>query len=161
MNRDREPEPLTPAVREQLARAIHERYRRNQRDRKPASDPAMQPWDTLAETLKHSNRDQAADIANKLGAIGCRITPAGERPAAPPFTRDELERLAMLEHARWVAERREAGWMPGPRKDVDRKLTPYLVPWDELTEIVREVDRDAVRAIPDVLAEAGLQISRA
>jgi len=153
-------EPLTPSVREQIARAIHERYRRNQRDRKPATDPAMKEWDELAETLKHSNREQAADIGAKLRAIGCGVAPSRGAKPAVPFTAEELERLAILEHERWVAERRAAGWTLGPVKDVERKTTPYLVSWEELAEEIREYDREAVRAIPEVLAEAGLMMIR-
>lgn len=151
---------LSVEVRDRIARAIHERYRRNQRDRKPADDPAMLPWDELAETLRHSNRDQAADIWKKVQAVGCRIAPADGIAVAAVLTEAELERLAVLEHERWVGERRSSGWTFGPVKDAERKVTPYLVGWDELSEEIREYDREAVRAIPEVLAEAGLAIHR-
>ena len=35
-------------------------------------------------------------------------------------------------------ERAEAGWSPGPVKDFARKITPYLIPWVELSEEMRE-----------------------
>ena len=38
--------------------------------------------------------------------------------------------------------------------------TPYLVPWESLEEDVRELDRQFVRALPDVLADAGLLLRR-
>lgn len=145
---------------ERIARAIHERYRRNQQERKPGNDPAMRPWEDLPETLKHSNREQAADIANKLRAIGCTIAPAGGGPVVTAFTRDEIGRLAEQEHDRWVSERQTAGWTLGPRKDVERRISPYLVSWEKLAEEIREYDREAVRAIPELLAEAGLEIRR-
>lgn len=157
---NRSPMTSIPAdLHEPIARAIHERYRRNQRDRKPPADPSMNPWETLAETLKNSNRDQAIDIGMKLDAIGCRVAPASDGAAAT-FTSAELERLATLEHDRWVAERSRAGWTLGPVKDVELKRSPYLVPWEELAEEIREYDREAVRAIPEVLAEAGLVMAR-
>lgn len=145
---------------ERIARGIHERYLKHQQGRKPETDPAMQPWEQLPESLKQSNRAQAADIEQKLRAIGCGIGPASREPAAMSFRPEELERLAVLEHERWVAERRAAGWAPGPVKDVERKLTPYLILWEELTEEIREYDREAVRAIPELLAEAGFEIRR-
>ncbi len=160
MTREGSPEYLSAEVRERIARAIHERYRHNQRDRKPASDASMRSWEDLAETLRHSNRDQAADIVAKLHAIGCRIGPAGNHAPAVTFTSDEIDRLGVMEHARWVAERRAAGWTQGPVKDVERKVTPYLVGWDELAEDIREYDREAVRAIPGILTEAGFAIFR-
>jgi hypothetical protein len=45
-------------------------------------------------------------------------------------------------------------------KDNSRKLHPDLVDWGYLSEESREKDRSAVRAIPEHLAEAGLQIIR-
>lgn len=40
------------------------------------------------------------------------------------------------------------------------RTSPYLVPWEELDEDVREVDRQFVRALPAVLADAGLVLRR-
>ena len=68
--------------------------------------------------------------------------------------------MARLEHERWVVERRLAGWLSGPQRDPDHKITPYLVPYDELTDDVKEWDREAVRAIPDVLALAKFEVYR-
>ncbi len=153
--------PLPDGLREKIARAIHDRYRQHQSGRKPATDPAMQPWENLTETLRESNRAQAADLGAKLQAIGYRIAPASS--ATPPltFTPEEFERLAILEHERWVTERLQAGWTQGPVRDVERKITPYLVSWEELAEEIREYDREAVRVIPELLAEAGLAAVRA
>ena len=142
---------LTSEQIERIAGAIHERYRRNH-------DPSIQPWESLPESLKHSNRSQAAAIPEKAASIGCRIGSLNGPPVS--FTPAELDRLARAEHERWVRERREAGWTSAPVKDVARKQTPYLVSWDELSEEVRELDRDAVRGIAEVLAGAGLGLYR-
>ncbi|MGQ0701879.1 MAG: RyR domain-containing protein [Gemmatimonadales bacterium] len=149
------------AALERIAQAIHARYLANQRDRKPPSDPAMQPWEALSETLKESNRDQARDIGNKLEAIRCRIVPLDGSGPLTGLTAGEVEHLSILEHERWVEERRRAGWTLGPVRDLERKVTPYLVSWEELAEEIREYDREAVRAIPEVLAEAGFAMVRA
>jgi len=143
--------PLTSGQIELIAYAIHERYRRNH-------DPSIQPWETLPESLKQSNRAQAAAIPEKVASIGCRIGPLNGPPAS--FSPAELERLAQAEHERWVTERREAGWTSAPVKDVAKKQTPYLVSWDDLAEEVRELDRDAVRGMADVLGVAGLGLYR-
>lgn len=142
---------LTSEQIERVAGAIHERYRRNH-------DPSIQPWESLPESLKHSNRSQAATIPEKAASIGCRIGPLNGPPVT--FTSPELDRLARAEHERWVRERREAGWTSAPVKDVVRKQTPHLVSWDDLNEDVRELDRDAVRGIAEVLAAAGLGLYR-
>jgi hypothetical protein len=152
---------LSAQDRERVARAIHENYRRDQAGRKPAGDPALAPWGELPEQLRDSNRDQADHIVEKLEAIGCTVEPARDGAAAPfSFTQAEIERLAELEHDRWVAERRAAGWTQGVERDVANKVTPYLVSWDELSEEVREWDREPVRRIPELLAGVGLEIRR-
>jgi hypothetical protein len=150
-------------ITEDLARAIHEDYVRRARDEgKGPTGPSVVVWDRLPETLKRSNRDQAADIEAKLAAIGCSVEPAGGRPEpVTELSPDEVELLARMEHDRWLRERRADGWTLAETKDVERKTTPYLVPWEELPEGVRDFDRDAVRAIPRLVARAGLRIVRA
>ncbi|MBI4870683.1 MAG: hypothetical protein HY814_03860 [Candidatus Riflebacteria bacterium] len=149
------------AVREVLARANHEEYLQNQKDKKPPTDPSMQPWEELPESLKESNRSHAAHIPVKLALVSCDFSPVppGREPVPFEFTAEEVELLARVEHDRWVAERLEAGWRPGPRDPV-QKTTPYLVGWDALTEEVREWDRQPVRALPKFLAKAGFEVYR-
>lgn len=43
-------------------------------------------------------------------------------------------------HNRWVAMRRREGWKYGPVKDPARKITPWLVDYQELTESERAKD---------------------
>jgi len=73
------------------------------------------------------------------------------------FTDAELEQMAELEHERWLAERKRLGWSLGSRDD-EARTHPSLVPWAELPEAEREKDREAVRAIPGLLASVGWAI---
>ena len=148
--------------REIMARAIHERYRESQLGLKPPDDPAMQPWEALAEHLRESNRQQADKIEATLRQIGCGMRPAAGRAPAPfRFTDEEVEVMASMAREHWVAERRRAGWVSGPERDVARKITPYLdLSYADLPEDVKEWDRQAVRAIPEVLAAAELEVYR-
>ncbi len=156
-----EPVSMQSNRREVLGRAIHERYRQNQRGIKSPDDPAMQPWETLAEHLRESNRQQGDDIEATLQHISCGVRAAvGPAPVPFVFTNEEIEAMAALAHEHWMAERRRAGWRSGPQRDAERKITPYLIPYAELTEDVKEWDRQAVRAIPEVLAAAGLEVHR-
>jgi hypothetical protein len=41
-----------------------------------------------------------------------------------------------------------------------KKISPYLVGWSELPEDMKERDRQAVRKIPEFLANVGLDIQR-
>jgi hypothetical protein len=126
----------------------------------PKDDPSLRAWEELDESLRVSNRDQAGDIGRKLAAIGCEAVPAEQASEPVQFEPGEIEMLARLEHARWVEERLGQGWRPGSRRDVAEKRSPYLVPWEELSENVRDLDRDSVRAIPRLLGEAGLLVVR-
>jgi len=156
------PELLFAGDHEIIARAMHEEYVRNQQTKDDEADTntALAPWDQLSDDLKESNRAQAAHIGMKLSAVGCELSPltawdAEQFTFAPP----ELEKLAQLEHERFVEERIGAGWRLGTR-DPDRKRSPYLVPWIELEEEVRDLDRLFIRGLPKFLARAGFQIVR-
>ncbi len=142
---------------EKIARALHEKYRRDQKGRKSEDDPAMQPWEQLDETLRESNRAAARDIPAKLEAMGYDFdAPKGDvKPVS--FSDDELERLAKMEHERWNRERIAAGWKLGPR-DSKKKRSPYLVSWDRVSNDVKKWDREAVQGIPQAMADAGFRI---
>lgn len=148
---------------ETLAQAIHDDYvRRRRREGVLADDdPSVQAWHELPETLQRSNREQAADISRKLAAIGCEIAPSQAGPAQQMrLEPGEVELLARMEHDRWTEERVRQGWRWGPERDVAGKRSPGLVGWSELPEDLRELDRDTVRAIPALLAHAGLAVLR-
>jgi hypothetical protein len=150
----------TEADREKLARAIHESYRENNAGEKPEDDPSMAPWERLLEDLRESNRLQADHIQVKLRAIGCGFASAtGEGPVLMEFTDGEIEVMAMIEHDRFVSERSNRGWSLGPR-DPEKKTTPYLVAYKDLAEEIKELDRQAVRQIPRLLATAGFEMHR-
>jgi hypothetical protein len=145
-------------ARELLARALHARYLEA---RGPAeSAPLAVPWQELDETGRDYNRASVDHIAVKLARIGCRIAPQAAGAAAVELTDEDVELMARVEHERWVDERVAAGWSAGARDD-DRQVHPGLVPWSDLPETEREKDRDVVRLIPALLAEAGYVAVRA
>lgn len=148
---------------EEIARAVHEHYQQTAHagDASAGVEPSLMPWTALPESLKRSNRRQADHIFAKLDAIGCALAPYDPGVPEPfSFEPSEVEKLARMEHDRWAEEREEDGWVIGSRKDVERKITPYLAPWKELDEEIRELDRNAVRHLPDLVAMADLMIVR-
>lgn len=156
-----EPEVLLAGTHELIARALHRAYLDAHAQPTAEADASLRPWAELPEALRDSNRDHAAHVAVKLAAVGDSIGPLVDWDGAQrPFEPDELETMARLEHDRWSAERRRAGWSPGPRDPV-RHTTPYLVPWEALSEEMREQDRMFVRQLPELLASVGLQVRRA
>jgi hypothetical protein len=147
---------------EQLARAIHSAYVAMEaaKGNTAAANPSMVPWERLPENLQQANVSQAADIGVKMDAIGAVIIPLSA--AAPPFTftGDEIERLARMEHDRWMRERAANGWKYGQQRDNDRKLHPDLVDWAHLSDEAKAKDRNAIRTLPETLDDAGFQILR-
>jgi hypothetical protein len=154
---------LTPDDREDLARRAHDEYLKSQKRPRLTKDPSQSNWDELPDSLKASNRSQIDHLEEKLRAVHLRIrrVEPGERARIANFTddqyRERVELMAEMEHGRWNAERVFGGWTLG-EKDVEAKRSPYLLPWCELPPQVQEWDRDAIRAIPGMLAALGYEI---
>ena len=158
------PEVLLDGLNETLARSMHVSYRRNQLARgADPSSPSLAPWSELGEDLRDSNRAFAYGIGEKMRAIDCIVVPktlVELQDSALIFSSDELERLARQEHERWMRDRIADGWSYGEVRDDEGKLHPSLIDYDELSEDEREKDRDAIRDLPRMLAEAGFEIHR-
>lgn len=156
-------ELLLEGTHEILARATHDAYVREQlrHGKTSNNDPALCSWEALPQSLKNSNRRYADHIGTKLRTVGCTIAPLDDWDAELfAFTTNEVERLAEMEHARWMDERVREGWRRGSKKDVDHKISPHLVSWGELSEEIKEYDRALVRGLPAFLAQAGFMIRR-
>jgi hypothetical protein len=76
------------------------------------------------------------------------------------FSPLEVERLAVIEHDRWAADRHLDGWTYGPVRDNARRHHPQLVPYADLSEPMKDLDRFAVRLIPTLLARSGRGVVR-
>lgn len=150
------------SINETLARQIHQEYVAKQQDKGVTEEenPSLVSWDKLPETLQESNRNQAKNIIDKIEHIGCDIAILMDwREPLFEFTSEEMEGLSRIEHDRWVEDRIKLGWRQGP-KDVANKVSPYLIPYDDLTEEIKDLDRDTIRNIPLLLAKTGFSIYR-
>jgi hypothetical protein len=82
-------------------------------------------------------------------------------PGAPPeLTAAEIDLMAEMEHGRWVLERLQSGWRFDVNRDPANRRSPFLVGWNELTDLVKEYDRNAVKSWPAILAAAGFEVVR-
>lgn len=146
---------------EPIAKALHERWREMER-KSGESDPPT--WDQLDIPRRRSNFEHARGIKTKLSQMKCVVTPISDWKATHfTFTPTEINTLAHQEHERWSQDRLSDGWQLAPTKDLRRKLTPYLIPFQELQEKypeIAEYDRNFARDLPVVLASIGLQIKR-
>jgi voltage-gated potassium channel Kch len=146
-----------------MAMARHEDYCATERLRGVTSrdNTSLMAWDDLPESLKDSNRRFAVAVGAVLSEIDAGLVPLASPldPNALPVGGERLEVLAKQEHDRWMNDLVRDGWSysSGP-KDPQRKTHPLIVDWDELDEPEREKDRDAIRAIPRMLARVGYAV---
>lgn len=161
---------LAPQLRERLAQGLFIAYKKKRVEmaRTPAekaeleSDPSMYDWDELSPELKESTRSQADDIPRKLRSVNCFMLDQDRKEPlihVPGFTVQELDMLSEMEHERFNAERLQRQWRTGPRSS-GKRTTPFLVPWRDLTQDWKDVDRVMVECVPKVLAAAGWKIYR-
>lgn len=148
---------------EMLARAIHEEYIRNaiRRGETPQTNQSMVPWNKLPASLQESSRNQAEYITAKLRQFNYDFDMTNDWEITPlQFTSQEVEGMARLEHTRFVEERLREGWKLGPVKDAGSKISPTLIPWEDLSEMEKDKDRELVRGIPAFLTVAGYSLRR-
>jgi hypothetical protein len=155
------PRVLLDGEMDRLAQTIHEHYTDSiaAQGRDPAAEPAGQPWSRLAATYRDANRRQADHLGAKLAVTDCRAVPE-ERVESFAFAPLEAERLAVIEHLRWAADRYLDGWTYARKRDNARKHHPQLVPYPDLSEPMKDLDRYAVRGVPALLARSGLGVVR-
>jgi hypothetical protein len=110
--------------------------------------PSLQRWEGLSELYKTSSREQAASYPTLLAAVGCGFAEGDPDPVFQ-FSPPEIERLARMEHERWVQERR-----------IKQPDHPDLVSWSELPAEEKDKDIRIIKAIPAILSQVGLQIVR-
>ncbi|KAI7218707.1 hypothetical protein KC343_g9695 [Hortaea werneckii] len=162
---------LQPSLREKLAQGLFETYKKRRESMCKSdaerealeSDRSMRDWDELAPELKESTRAQADDIPRKLRAMDCFMLNDTTRGPplipVPQFSEDELDILSEMEHERFNSERLQRQWRMGPRNSKQR-TTPFLVPWRDLTQEWKDVDRVMVECVPAILEKAGWRIYR-
>jgi hypothetical protein len=151
---------LISEVDDTRARQFHEGYCAKdllECQKKPGSQPAIfnRPWADLPETARNANRITADHFEVKMRALGYRIVPKNEQAEIAVLSSDQLELLARMEHDRWWADRLLDGWTLHAERDNQRKFHPNLVPYDELTEPIKQLDRDSVLQMIEILDREG------
>jgi hypothetical protein len=136
-----------------LAKAIHQDYVARQKELgySVKTNSTLVDWHALPPGLREANRHQADYIAVKLRVLGY------DPPERVPdddlqLNSGQLDLLAELEHRRWLAAKRLAGWRyTSGRKDAAKRIAPTMIGWEALTEEEREKDRDTARDLPRLL----------
>lgn len=150
-------EELAEAAHEILCNSLRaERYKYGPETRQDEKiHSSLRPYAELPEDEKEQNRNNVRDIPNKLASVGYAIVPARSEDAPVEFLDSEVEKLAEMEHERWMQEKLDAGWKYAKTTDKAKKLHQCLVSWDELPQDEKDRDRVLVIGIPRILAKAG------
>jgi hypothetical protein len=156
------PDLIFGCMYETMARAIHNIYIENERNKGNTlkENPSMVPWEELPNDLKESNRAQAQNIWSRLRAIGydLRLSNAWH-PEPYQFNQNETKEMAELEHERFVKERLKQGWKLGPR-DLMKKTNPTLKPFAELPADEQQKDFLFASNTSLIISRAGFEVYR-
>ena len=70
------------------------------------------------------------------------------------------ERLARNIHEVWAQSRIRQGWRYDEKRNDDLKTHPGLVPYEELTEVEKQYDRDTALSALKFIVNEGFNISK-
>lgn len=139
---------------DEIAISIHNDYvaHQIQKGESLAHNSSIVEWDKLPEILKEANRNQADHIAIKCQYLTGSVFPSADEVKAA-LTLETKTVLARMEHQRWIAEKKIAGWQyTSGEKSTSKKLSPSLVDWEELSQDEQQKDIDTVTQLPDLVA---------
>lgn len=144
---------------DEFAKKVHEFYLPPPEKRNPNKSSQVE-WDDLAFDFKIQNRAQADHIYVKLRALGLEAVSSEDerKKIAIDDTSELFEALAESEHNRWMAQLYLNGWKFSETRDDSKKLHTDLIPYAQLSENVKDWDRDAVRNIPKLMAQQNLKL---
>ena len=148
------PRPMLADL-ERLAAAIHTQY--NEKQAQSGEKLEFAEFSDLPDDLKYSNMRQARSISDKLESVGLHLRKKTDLGGLDRIPEELVDILAEIEHEEWTASRKASGWTLG-EKDSGEKRTPYLVSYDQLSEEIRELDRQSIRNIPELVQMIGMEI---
>ncbi|MET0372060.1 MAG: RyR domain-containing protein [Sphingobium sp.] len=155
-----DPDLLLQDRHDALARSIHEFYLEGRfaEGERIGIRASMQEWENLPESFRDDNRLVADCYQLKLRDIGARLADGGG--ATFTLSSDELEEMSRAEHDRWMAAKLVQGWVYGPKRDDARRIHPDIIPYDDLSEPIKDLDREQVRIMARLLAASGRRALR-
>lgn len=71
-----------------------------------------------------------------------------------------IEQIAANVHDVWAKGRMDEGWVYGEVKDAEKKVSPCLIPYDELPESEKEYDRNTAIETLKLITKLGYEISK-
>ena len=115
----------------------------------------------MSEDMRDSNRQRTDDLIRKLRKCGYTIRPSTKSPPEViTFSKEEIELMAIMEHERWMDEKKRKGWRYAPVKDEAAKKHPCIIDWEKLSDIEKDKDRKPLKVVAKLLADSGIEIVR-
>lgn len=115
---------------------------------------SLKAYSELPEDEKEQNRNNVRDIPNKLAVAGYAMLPKRGNETTSELT-DEIEKLAEMEHERWMQQKLNEGWKYAKRTNKDEKLHKDLKPWHKLSPKAQRKDLVLIEGIPGIIQKAG------
>jgi hypothetical protein len=115
-------------------------------------------FDKLPDNEKMQNRNIARYLFNRLVVVGYIIVTNRNNEPLVEFQQGEIEILAEMEQRRWMKQKFEEGWKYAKTTNEALKLHADLLPWEQLTNTSKENNRVVIRAIPQIVADAGYNL---
>jgi hypothetical protein len=166
---------------EMRAQAIHTNFRlKLQRDMQQCTSEdkrlellqqrANRPWNLLDDAVRQDNRENARQYDNYMAEVNAVKRIKYRRVFSPDWmvirqtrqmtemTADEVDSLAAREHERWLQRKQNEGWTYAATRNDNRKQSPFIQPYDKLSEEQKDHNRVFIRNIPRVLALADYRI---
>lgn len=164
--------PMVPtavdSTREKAAKYLHFSYIYDLKTLKKMFDDVefgshevAQDWEDLGPVFRESCRQEADHIWGKARLIRHRLMAKTEAPEGTGgLTTEEKKIIAVAEHARWLTERRLAGWVYDKKRVDEAKRHNLLRPWEELSEVEAKIDLKLAERINAAADHAGLVLKR-
>lgn len=133
---------------DELAKIIHNDYL-NSIEKIDPNKASHKPWELLSLDFKNQNREQADHIYVKMRALGYQNN-LGELFSS--ITKEQIELLSEIEHNRWWAHMQLSGYVYAGKRDDKKKRHPDLIPYNELSDDIKQYDRNTILNIPKLLA---------
>ena len=142
------------------AKSIHDNYLKQVKAHKESltdlkdwkEKEAHKNWDLLPEYLRDKNRDQADHIPIKTKIILQSLSTINRKEDFINNNQGLIEKMAELEHRRWMASSVVAGFRYGENRDELIKRThPDIIHYDRLNEDTKNYDRNVVESLVNKL----------
>ncbi len=156
-------EALISEALDKQAIIIHNDYLSKLSKPDPVNKATHRIWEMLPVEARNQNREQADHIEVKLRTINCKSELKSTSNSEEfNFEGDNcmIELLSKIEHNRWWASKRLAGWKYAEIENGEKKLHPDLIEYEKLSEPVKDWDRNAVKNIRELLLKNNLVIGK-